>query len=185
MGLLGTILSGLFEMMQNENNSMDRRERSLKEFEKQLNQANDSDSERIQAAREKMEKAKAEIQKQKMEVARWDTQWECIGRLIDADLSPYNHCVGLYRHVIDGETVYIGRAIELYNGGLRKRLSDYRRQSASASKHQSGQFIRTNIDKIVTYVLVVGDTDEAIETTKKLEPAFIQKYKPRANKMFN
>ena len=55
-----------------------------------------------------------------------------------ANLTPYNHCVGLYRHVINGKTMYVGRAIELHNGGFRKRLSDYCRESNSARKHTSG-----------------------------------------------
>lgn len=56
-------------------------------------------------------------------VAQWDNEWICIGPLKTANLTPYNHCVCLYRHVVNGKTMYVGRAIELHNGGLRKYLS--------------------------------------------------------------
>lgn len=117
-------------------------------------------------------------------LSEWDRKWTCIGPLKTANLTPYNHCVGLYRHVINGETVYVGRAIELHNGGFRKRLSDYRRESDSGRTHTSGRLINQNLSKIVTYILVVGDTDAAVETTKELEVLFVKKYNPKWNKQF-
>ena len=51
-------------------------------------------------------------------VSQWDKEWVCIGPLKTAELASYNHCVGLYRHVIEGKTMYVGRAVELYNGGF-------------------------------------------------------------------
>ena len=118
-------------------------------------------------------------------VDEWDCRWKSIGKLKSADLSSYNHCVGLYRHVINGETMYVGRAIELHNGGFRKRLSDYRRDSDSARKHTSGRVIHEHLDEIVTYILVVGSNPEAIEATKKLEGEFVRRYSPPWNKMVN
>ena len=79
--------------------------------------------------------------------------------------------------------MYIGRAVELNNGGFRKRLSDYRRDSDSARRHKSGSTIYENLDSISVDVLVVGTDQDAIEVTKKLEGPFIQKYQPPWNKM--
>ena len=118
-------------------------------------------------------------------ISEWDSEWVYIGYLKNADLSPYNHCVGLYRHVVNGTTKYVGRAIELNNGGVRKRLSDYRRDSDSARKHASGRTIHEHIDEIETYILVVGDTQEAVETTRKLEGVFVRRYNPEWNKQIN
>lgn len=97
-------------------------------------------------------------------IDQWDKKWVCIGPLKTANLTPYNHCVGLYRHVVNGRIMYV----ELNNGSFRKRLSDYRRESDSSRKHSSGKIINANLDKITTYVLVVGDTEEAVEVTKRL-----------------
>ena len=119
-------------------------------------------------------------------VAQWDREWICIGSLKTANLTPYNHCVGLYKHVVNGKTMYVGRAIELHNGGFRKRLSDYRRESNSARKHLSGRAINEHLDEITTYILVVGDTEEAVAETKKLEGQFIAYYGfPEWNKQLN
>ena len=119
-------------------------------------------------------------------VQQWDQEWKCIGPLKTANLTPYNHCVGLYRHVVNGKTMYIGRAVELYNGGFRKRLSDYRRESDSARKHLSGRIINEHLDEIITYILVVGDTEQAVLETKRLEGQFIAYYEyPAWNKQIN
>ena len=109
-------------------------------------------------------------------------KWINIGPLKTADISPYNHCIGLYRHLVDGKVMYIGRAIEYNNGGFRKRLSDYRRDSDSARKHTSGRIIHAHLDKIVTEILIVGDGAEAIEETKRLEKEYIKQFSPEWNK---
>ena len=72
--------------------------------------------------------------------------------------------------------MYVGRAIELHNGGFRKRLSDYRRESNSARKHLLGRTINEHLDEMTTYILIVGDTDEAVMETKRLEGQFIAYY---------
>ena len=113
-------------------------------------------------------------------------QWLCIASLKTANLTPYNHCVGLYRHVVNGKTMYVGRAIVLHNSGFRKRLSDYRRESSSARKHLSGRTINEHLDEITTYILVVGDNEEAVLETKMLEGRFIAYYGyPEWNKQIN
>ena len=87
--------------------------------------------------------------------------------------------------MVNGNTKYVGRAIELHNGGFRKRLSDYRRQSNSARTHSSGRTINENLDRIRTYILIVGDDENAVEVTKQLEGKFIAKYRPEWNRMIN
>lgn len=115
----------------------------------------------------------------------WDRKWKCIGSLKTVSLTPYNHSVGIYRHVINGKTMYIGRAIELNNGGFRKRLSDYRRPSRSARKHTSGQLIYEHLSEITTYILDAGSSPESVGATKQLERAFVRRYDPPWNKMKN
>lgn len=115
----------------------------------------------------------------------WDRRWESIGTLAFANTTMYNNVVGLYRMVLNGRTVYVGRATELFNGGLRKRLNDYRRDNGSARKHKSGQLIYNHRNELSVYVLPVGSTPEAVEATKKLEGLFIAKYMPAWNKQIN
>ena len=122
---------------------------------------------------------------QRKSINQWDDEWICMGPLKSANLTPYNQYVGLYRHVISGKTMYVGRAVEWNNGGFRKRLSDYRRASNSARTHKSGRLIHEHLDEIITYILITGSDAEAAELAKKLEGQFIAKYCPPWNKMLN
>ena len=115
-------------------------------------------------------------------IDEWDGFWGSIGRLKTANLTPYNEYVGLYRHVIDGKVMYVGRAIEFNDGGFEKRLTDERKSLASARQHKSGQFIYEHLDQITTDILVVGETQEDVRLTKVLEGKFIARFRPPWNK---
>ena len=106
----------------------------------------------------------------------------CLGELYDKGmLGKWSNCVGLYMHKINGEIMYIGRAIEYDNGGFRKRLSDYCRPNGSARVHPSGQKIHANRYQIQTHLLIVGNDEEAAQKTKKLEEYYVGKYNPPWN----
>ena len=45
--------------------------------------------------------------------------------------------------------------------------------------------INKHLSEITTYILIVGDTEEAVELTKKLEGEFIAKYSTPWNYMKN
>lgn len=113
------------------------------------------------------------------------SDWEhigCLGELYDQGrLSEWNDCIGLYMHKINGKVMYIGRAIEYNNGGFRKRLSDYCRDSGSARKHPSGQKIYANRYRIQTYLLVVGNDEAAKAKTILLEKLFVGQFNPPWN----
>lgn len=114
----------------------------------------------------------------------WESSWHYAGYLDSIDLSPYSTYVGLYKAELGSKIMYIGRAIEFSNGGIRKRLSDYTRESDSARKHSSGQLMHANAADLKISVLLVGKDEEAAEATRKLERYFIGKYSPEWNKMF-
>jgi hypothetical protein len=113
----------------------------------------------------------------------WESSWQSVGYLDSIDLSPYSSYVGLYRAELGGRVVYIGRAVEYSNGGIRKRLSDYTRDSDSARKHTSGQLMHAHASDLKMSILLVGRDEEAAEATRKLERYFIGKYTPEWNKM--
>ena len=117
-------------------------------------------------------------------IDKWDQQWQYIGVLESASLSEWNQSVGLYRARLNGEIVYIGRAVEWNNGGFRKRLSDYRRDSNSGRKHGSGQKMFAYREQLQIEILVTGEDFDAADIARKLEPLFVGKYKPEWNVMF-
>jgi hypothetical protein len=114
----------------------------------------------------------------------WESSWKSIGLLstmTSAGLSQYSRSIGLYKAEIDGRTQYIGRALEYQNGGLRKRIMDYVRDSGSARGHGSGRKMHRNADRIQLFILVVGDSPEDVETVKALEKQLIAKHGPPWN----
>ncbi|EGT0690621.1 hypothetical protein ACSW9V_15335 (plasmid) [Clostridium perfringens] len=176
MGILDTVLKVGGAILQS---GMENQARKQKELQRKVKQAEryskvNTNTEKGKAMAERLEKYKQSLGGKTID--EWDLCWKNIGMLKDVSLTPYNHCVGLYKLTMNGEVKYIGRAIELNNGGFRKRLSDYRRESNSARKHTSGRTIHENLDKISVSLLIVGNTEEAIEITKKLEHQFIARY---------
>jgi len=170
-------------------------ERKLQKAEGNANQMSVEQREKLKIARTKFDAAKENMNSEGMRVSdsgrmlygnkslhEWDREWKSIGYLKFAHLTPYNKSVGLYRHKIGNKVMYVGRAIELHNGGFRKRLSDYRRDSDSARKHKSGQLINEHLDQITTDIMIVGNTEEAVQLTNILEDQFIAKYNPPWNK---
>lgn len=113
----------------------------------------------------------------------WERSWQPLGTLSGANISHLSNSVGLYRATLNSTIVYIGRAVEYANGGLRKRLSDYTRDSDSARKHQSGQLMHQNASRLHIDILVTGSDSEAAETARKLERCFIGMYSPEWNRM--
>lgn len=118
-------------------------------------------------------------------IKEWDSRWQYGGILSRLDLSQYNKDVGLYRARLYGNVVYIGKATEWSNGGFRKRLSDYTRESSSARKHGSGQKMHQYSDSLEIDFLIVGSDANAAELTPKLEALMIGKYMPEWNKVRN
>jgi len=115
---------------------------------------------------------------------QWESDWRYVGTLDSLDLSSYSGLVGLYKAELGSKVMYIGRAVEYSNGGIRKRLSDYTRESDSARKHSSGQLMNTNASSLKISILVVGRDEDAAMATKQLERYFIGRYSPEWNKMF-
>lgn len=197
MGLFDILGDLLNSALENQTRQMKGMERKINEYERKMGKAeanysrlSEEQKEKLDNAREKLNNAKAKVygttDTSKMKsIDMWDREWICIGKLETADLTPYNKCVGIYRHVVKGKTMYVGRAIELNNGGFRKRLSDYRRPNNSARKHTSGRLINEHLSEITTFILIVGDDEEAVNITKRLEGRFIERYNPEWNKVIN
>lgn len=114
-------------------------------------------------------------------ISEWEREWEYIGILQNANLSQYRNYVGVYKAILHGKLVYIGRAIEWNNGGFRKRLSDYTRDSNSARKHKSGQLMNNYAGELQMYIIKTGTDEKAAQNARKLELALIGKYDPPWN----
>jgi len=114
-----------------------------------------------------------------------DRKWIEIGFLSEAnsDFSKYNKDIGVYRAILNGKIVYVGKATELNNGGFRKRLRDYTRVSDSARNYPSGKKMHENKDDIIIEILIVERNSEGKEKAERLEKEFIIKCKPVWNEL--
>lgn len=110
----------------------------------------------------------------------WDKRWVDAGRLT-GDFGAHRKSVGLYRAILGDKVMYIGKACEHANGGLRKRLADYTRQSDSARKTGAGPLMHSSRNDIDISLLVTGEDGDAARIAEQLERAFIERYSPPWN----
>ena len=113
----------------------------------------------------------------------WEKEWTNIGILANIDLSPFASSVGVYKASLNGKIVYIGRAIEFDNGGFRKRLSDYTRESDSGRKHKSGKLMYEHADNLNISIITTGSDSESASIAKELERMLVAKHNPEWNTM--
>lgn len=114
----------------------------------------------------------------------WELEWRNVGILGSTNFGEFRHDVGVYKAMLHGELMYIGRAIEFDNGGFRKRLHDYVRDSNSSRKHESGQMMNTNADDLDISIIITGQDSEAALLASRIEKALIFKYSPPWNKQW-
>lgn len=110
----------------------------------------------------------------------WEKEWD---RKKGGFAIPHDELrqeLGLYRAVLDGEVVAIGRATEV-GRGLSKRLGDLRRSKGSAGAHHIGRMIRKHVDELELEVLIVGRNHHAAEVTKVLRREMNRFHQPKWN----
>ena len=107
-------------------------------------------------------------------------QWIKLGYLdeSDNDFSMYRLDIGVYKAILYGQVVYIGKATELENGGFRKRLRDYTRKSNSARDYSSGKKMYENKNNIIIEIFILERNKNGIKKSGDLEKYFIKKFDP-------
>lgn len=109
------------------------------------------------------------------------SEWINVGKLdeSDCDFSDYTKKIGVYKAQLDGKIVYIGKATEIKNGGFRKRLRDYNRESNSARNYTAGLKLYDNRTQIEISIMPVATAAEAAALEKRL----IKELKPEWNSL--
>jgi len=113
------------------------------------------------------------------------SNWIEVGILDESncDFSEYNMYIGVYKAILNGKVVYIGKATELNNRGFRKRLRDYTRDNDSARNYLSGKKMYENCNEIIIEVFIVESSFEGQKEASKLEKKFIDEFKPIWNSL--
>ncbi len=109
--------------------------------------------------------------------------WIKLGPLDESacDFSVYAKDIGLYRAVINGDIVYVGKATELNNGGFRKRLRDYSRSSNSARNYPAGRLMHQHRESIEIEILIYERSDSIISRIADDEHKLIELLQPKWN----
>lgn len=107
----------------------------------------------------------------------WDRLWEPVPGGLMRYHPELRGKVGLYRVLWGREITALGTGVEK-EGGLAKRLSDFRRPSASGRRHYAGQLIHERLDELRVEVLVTGADAHAREVALQLKPLMTRMHRP-------
>jgi hypothetical protein len=107
----------------------------------------------------------------------WDRGWVPVEGGPTVYHPHLRHKVGLYRMMLGREVMAIGAGTDK-DGGLAKRLSDFRRPNASARSHHAGQHIHQHLDELRVEVLITGADNEAREIALQLKTPMIRRHRP-------
>ena len=107
----------------------------------------------------------------------WDADWLPVKGGFTVLHSDLRDQVGLFRASFGNTIMYIGKAVEINNGGLRKRLSDFRRASPSGREHHGAMRIHDHLKELDLHVLITG----TVESAELLKAAMITRHLPPWN----
>ncbi|WP_289102427.1 hypothetical protein [uncultured Marinobacter sp.] len=109
--------------------------------------------------------------------------WVSLGALSEAtsEFSDYSRDIGVYRAILNGKVVYIGKATELSNGGFRKRLRDYTRTSSSARSYPAGQLMHKHKGEIQIEIVLFERSLNSVSGIEALEKKLIKELNPAWN----
>lgn len=111
-------------------------------------------------------------------ISVWESKWIACGKLSEIDLNDIpNDLVGIIRLWYNNKIACIIRAIDLRNGGVRKKVSEL----ANISKSQKGTvylLIKEHFDFINLDILTIGGDDSSINICRNLERELIKSYNP-------
>jgi hypothetical protein len=111
----------------------------------------------------------------------WAQEWHPVEGGLYTQEPELSFLVGVYRLVLDGTVVYLGRATEFANGGFTKRFHDFTRKGAGGRSHYAGKLAYEHRRKLEVEVIVTGIDHTAAWTAKRLKQAFLAKQRPPWN----
>jgi hypothetical protein len=113
---------------------------------------------------------------------QWEGEWKPVKGGFGVPHPELRDVVGLFRAVSrDGEVRFIGVGTEHANGGLRKRVADFTRPSASAREHHGGEYIHDHQNELRLEVLVTGSDKHAGLVAEALKDLLLELHAPKEN----
>lgn len=110
----------------------------------------------------------------------WNRNWIRVEGGFGRPHPELRHKVGLYRAILNGRVMAIGKGADR-QGGLAKRIADFRRDSDSARDHHAGELIHEHLHELELQVLITGSTADpaARWTAVLLKTPMIRLHNPR------
>jgi len=110
-------------------------------------------------------------------IEEWDLDWKAVEDGLRHYQPQLRRSFGLYRISWGRQIMAMGTGTDK-DGGLAKRLSDFRRPSWSASNHYAGRLIRAHRCDLTVEVLIIGSDQRAREIAQQLKTPMIRRHKP-------
>lgn len=114
-------------------------------------------------------------------LAEWAQEWCRVEGGLYSSEPELPFLIGVYRLILRGEVVYLGRATEFANGGFLKRFRDFTRRGAGGRKHRAGQLAYEHRRELEVEVIVTGIDPAGVWTAKRLKRAFLATELPSWN----
>ena len=112
-------------------------------------------------------------------IDEWDGLWEAVPGALRRRHPELKGKVGLLRFTLDGEIMYIGKAVEEVPGFF-KRLYDFHRLNKSGRKHFGAELVYEHRDVVEVDVLIVK-TGWRVDVAKELRTVMIERHSPPWN----
>ncbi len=111
-------------------------------------------------------------------IQQWEVEWLSVQGGFTRAYPEFRHKVGLYRVVLHGQVMALGKGVDR-RGGLAKRIADFRRDSDSARNHHAGELIRLHLDQLQLELLVTGaNLQAARDLAEKLKGPMLRLHRP-------
>lgn len=114
-------------------------------------------------------------------LSEWMQEWHRVEGGLYTQEPELPFLIGVYRFILSGEVVYLGRATEFTNGGFTKRFRDFTRKGAGGRNHHAGQLAYEHRRQLEVEVIVTGIDQAAAWTAKRLKRALLARELPRWN----
>ena len=107
-----------------------------------------------------------------------ESQWVTLGYLPEIDLANVPEEVGIIKFLLNGEVVYLIRALEAKKGGIQYKLSQICKNLKYTSSSTLLKNLKSNAESVKVEILQCGKSVDSLNMCRNLEKFFLKKYDP-------
>ena len=107
-----------------------------------------------------------------------ESKWIPLGYLSDINFKNVPEEIGIIKFILNGEVVYLIRALELKKGGIRHKLSQIYENLSHTSSSTLLKKLKLNVGSVKVEILRCGGSTDSMNICRNLEKFFLKKYDP-------